>query len=113
MRLIDADALMQAIANTATNTVYKAYETGTHTFTEALDRLGELSKEIVGMIAKAPVINPEDLIPHGRWRYTATGGVVSLNGYCCSVCYEQFFRKPYNYCPNCGAKMDGEKDGCS
>ena len=65
--------------------------------------------EVIDYINDCDTINPEDCRPHGRWRYTATGGVVSLNGYCCSVCYEQFFRKPYNYCPNCGAKMDGKE----
>lgn len=63
---------------------------------------------VMKQINNAPTINPDDIRPQGRWHYTTMGGIVSLNGYCCSLCHEQFFCKPYNYCPNCGAKMKGE-----
>lgn len=40
------------------------------------------------------------------------------NVYMCSVCKEPYILEcgtpkdnKYNYCPNCGAKMDGEKEG--
>ena len=52
-------------------------------------------------------------IKHGRWirchelRHTIDGRV--LDGYSeCSVCGELYPLYPeYNYCPNCGARMDG------
>jgi len=25
---------------------------------------------------------------------------------CCSQCFKEYERKPFNYCPNCGAKME-------
>ncbi|MBO5831585.1 MAG: hypothetical protein J6R01_08270 [Alistipes sp.] len=106
MRPIDADALIQTIVNTATNANRKAYETGAHTFTEALDRLAELTKEIVGMINEAPTLNPDDCRPHGRWM-TYDGEAT------CSLCKFTTFgwaEWAFDYCPNCGAKMDGKEN---
>lgn len=46
-------------------------------------------------------------VVHGRWKYEETLGVVSLNGYECSECGQNNGRAT-NYCPNCGARMDGK-----
>ena len=65
--------------------------------------VGELKKEI------EEIKTHMKYIPHGKW----------TNGDCrCPICGEDKFKgldadiwsdwKP-NYCPNCGAKMDGEK----
>lgn len=44
-------------------------------------------------------------VRHGHWRKIKSG-------YWCSNCclVEKDLKQEYNYCPNCGAKMDG-KDG--
>ena len=40
-------------------------------------------------------------VVHGRWeRYSTTMMV-------CSICGKHVARHRYNYCPNCGALMDG------
>jgi hypothetical protein len=52
-----------------------------------------------------------DAVPvvHGRWKI---GGILNE----CQVCGEIYSLnggnvwEPWNYCPNCGAKMDGEAD---
>ena len=61
-------------------------------------------KDILGMILEAETVDP---VKHGRWE---------LHGKC-SICGGDapFFpmASTYygsNYCPNCGAKMDGEND---
>ena len=51
-----------------------------------------------------------DVVPvrHGRWKDCKPYNP-EFNGYECSECgakYQGF--SPDNYCPNCGAKMDGE-----
>ena len=48
-------------------------------------------------------------VVHGRWE-TNSDRPDSL---ICSVCkcgFDMWKHDPHNYCPNCGAKMDGELD---
>lgn len=62
-------------------------------------------------LAEQPTVDAVE-VKHGEWTM-----VIDEND-CecieCPLCGEQFydgdndtFDKPYNYCPNCGAKMDG------
>ena len=44
-------------------------------------------------------------VKHGRWLARARKNGV---GKCCSACMTAFNFAPTPYCPNCGAKMDGE-----
>ena len=49
-------------------------------------------------------------VRHGRWE-TNSDRPDSL---ICSVCkcgFDMWKHDPHNYCPNCGAKMDGDADG--
>ena len=52
-------------------------------------------------------------VVHARWvmtLYTTTskrGRVIANKKFACSVCGYSNGRKQSNYCPNCGAKMDG------
>ena len=52
----------------------------------------------------APTVDAVEVI-HASW--------VDVRDYCgdymCSNCKELSRTKTYNYCPNCGAKMDGER----
>ena len=44
-------------------------------------------------------------VRHGEWVWSENGG------YHCSVCDKRFgFVFDNNYCPNCGAKMDGDAE---
>lgn len=56
-------------------------------------------------------IHTADVVPvvHGRWE-TNSDRPDSL---ICSVCkcgFDMWKHDPHNYCPNCGAKMDGGAD---
>ena len=53
-------------------------------------------------------------VVHGRWSDAGFGELPkhAPYGWACSVCGGISFNNEYIYCPNCGAKMDGErKDG--
>ena len=54
-------------------------------------------------------------VRHGEWRpplgdygsgWNCGGVIKQILG--CSCCGHFYQNGPYNYCPNCGAKMDGE-----
>ena len=56
---------------------------------------------------KCPTIDPESLIPHGRWiEYEASDS--DLDPRCrCSKCGSvETPLARHSYCPNCGARMD-------
>lgn len=86
MRLIDADALEQKFSTTR------------HYLTK------DLVLDAVYEINKAPIIDP---VKHGHWIDTVADGWFK-----CSNCGEPAIsdcgNEKHNYCPNCGAKMDGE-----
>lgn len=70
---------------------------------------GHTSKDVRRLLS----IPAADVAPvvHGRWewigpyRYNDDGMIGT-----CSVCKERLRLFAYNYCPNCGAKMDGDDD---
>ena len=64
----------------------KPFEQFQDTLRQAADRIEEL----------------ESLRPKGRWRKR-------VNEKCCSVCRFIYYSNndDFNYCPNCGAKMEG------
>ena len=50
---------------------------------------------------------------HGRWLGWGKSGTPTYENYgTCSVCGEdaEIYTEHRNYCPNCGAKMDGDDD---
>ena len=54
-------------------------------------------------------------VRHGRWVQVICheefeDGFVDRVKECCSVCHAPNGRKTTNYCPDCGAKMDGGAD---
>ena len=87
-RLIDADAL------------YELLDGG---YDVDLDELPETKAELLRMIDHEETIDAEP-VRHGRW--------ISHGSYfTCSVCGEEQYGVDTGryYCPNCGAKMDGER----
>lgn len=92
MRLIDADALLAEL--NAINAPYRA--------------------DINNAITNAPTI---DLVKHGRWEDKSIcdgDAIEEWQEARCSACglyhttpYMYYFDK-FRYCPNCGARMDGD-----
>lgn len=50
-------------------------------------------------------------VRHGAWLpVELEKSFGTIHGVKCSLCDYESVRKELNYCPNCGAKMDGEKE---
>ena len=71
-------------------------------------------EKVVAWIINLPTIDAVPVV-HGRWEYhdcVCTGeGLIAV--YACSACQgcideDAFDLYAHNYCPNCGARMDGE-----
>ena len=59
-------------------------------------------------IERMPTVDAVEVV-HGRWNDKQTNSLF-LWLLECSVCGEAFHTPGgFNYCPNCGAKMDGER----
>lgn len=83
---------------------------------EELDRM---SKREIIRLYKRTVEQFNDAVPvrHGKWLYGESES--GHDGYYCSQCGKHIrwiygeedinFIRSYNYCPNCGARMDAER----
>ena len=74
--------------------------------------------EVRRFVAHAPVVDAVEVV-HGYWISLTD---CSNAGVYCSVCHKKVWKEDYawcnrknklrsNYCPNCGAKMDGDGNG--
>lgn len=71
-------------------------------------RNGDLEKTVAAVFESAPAADVVE-VRHGRWL------PVQLGDMRCSLCGEVYgvcggLLGDYNYCPSCGAKMDGGQD---
>ena len=74
----------------------------------------------IQIINEAPAADVAPVV-HGRWIYNPNGMDWNLGAWQCSVCkcnnnnlpgndkHNPYIFQGSNYCPNCGAKMDGEE----
>ena len=102
-RLIDADALIHRLLNTKI----------------VAANLFQYANAVTNMIGDAPTIEAEP-VRHGRWLHTEEPlGWKDVDCMECSACHDSWIieedycfddMKLWNYCPSCGAKMDGGED---
>lgn len=71
----------------------------------ALNQHGNVTGQVI--IDKFNAIPIADVQPvvHGKW---GKGNMPTYGGYKCSVCGENTLHHKANFCPNCGARMDGK-----
>ena len=96
MRLIDADAIKW-------KSHWWRYASGEEYEWEIIDK---------ATIDNAPTIEAEP-VKHGEWEAhkKTVGEMMYIKGMKCSECNHTYtIRGDWNYCPNCGAKMDKEKE---
>lgn len=98
---IDREALERSL-NERLNRLFKLHGRHDH-YVQGFD-------DCVGRVEEFPAADVS-LVRHGRWEARAIprsdpdGDWIALE-YHCSLCNRLEYRKE-NYCPNCGAKMDG------
>ena len=61
--------------------------------------------DAIDMIEDAPAADVAQVV-HGRWVTHYRSGTPVAEGYV-STCYDMWNNRKSDYCPNCGAKMDG------
>lgn len=91
---IDRDQLQTALARKKSGPADKRYTEG---WNDCLMR-------VKSMVSTAPAVDVAPVV-HGRWEHYSTTMMV------CSICGKHVAWHRYNYCPNCGARMDGDPDG--
>lgn len=89
----------------------------------ALDVVKRTSGDYAAAWAEIANAQAADVAPvvHGKWQYNKDATDWGIGGYVCSECKNKNNNLPCNrvksvkmfsgakYCPNCGAKMDGEE----
>ena len=109
MRLIDANALLESIEGTDWYTInYKGDATQGAPCEEVA---WYKATDIYSAIENAPTVDAVEVV-HGEWKNKQTNSIFTWHLECsvCGVDYHTYVG--YNYCPNCGAKMDGgNEDG--
>ena len=77
-------------------------------------KMCKLTEYIENAIEEAPVADVQP-VRHGRWEYYKNNGII--NTYICTNCQSKVEMaidvepSKFKYCPNCGARMDGESNG--
>ena len=99
MRLIDADELLgKAITE-------RRFVVACKDLVRDFVVIRTVYKDLAEFIASAPTINPDDLRPRGRW-IPHDDEMFGMTCECSACHIETCGDTPY--CPNCGAKMEGE-----
>lgn len=76
----------------------------TETYDMAIRHAVELLRYVPTAYPKADVVE----VVRGRWIKRQFADEPTAFGYSCSECHSTY-EVDTNYCPNCGAKMDGER----
>ena len=73
--------------------------------------MDEIQEDLDSLFCMLPAENVSP-VRHGRWIYHPDDLFPAESKQECSCCHEEEYLTLYNenYCPNCGAKMDGESD---
>ena len=101
MRPIDADKLLEKMQDRLPKE------------DDILEPVSTCAKIARRLVEKAPTIDAVEVV-HGRWEQI--GYDEAMNRITCSCCLEYWNiedndTETFNYCPNCGAKMDGDENG--
>ena len=109
-RLIDANALMRRLQKRR-----ESFASGWRTL-DAMPINAQVqyheNLECSLIAEDIPTVDAVEVV-HGRWESVDHDGSWRVD--MCSACHRRMhyvdYDQPYQYCPNCGAKMDGDGNG--
>lgn len=95
--------MAEYISRDAVITRFKQMRLGEHGLIEKMFADG-----VYTVIENIPAADVAPVV-HGRWSDAGWGELPkhAPYGWACSVCENISFNSEHNYCPHCGAKMDG------
>lgn len=96
MRLIDADNLIKDIE--IAKSTHRYEDIGCRCFRRGMDRAIRIARQ-------QPTVAP---VKHGHWINIDAKFENMYVAHQCSICKSEFLGDASNFCPRCGAKMDGE-----
>lgn len=104
MRLIDADNALELFQAEYQNTknLIKQGEKHLDSLAEGYTEAAHIIKHISPTVDAVPVV-------HGRWVKHYRSGTTVAEGYV-STCCDMWNNRKSDYCPNCGARMNGDSD---
>ncbi|MBQ7003100.1 MAG: hypothetical protein IJN57_03910 [Oscillospiraceae bacterium] len=85
-------------------------EVFTHELPDIAEELKEKSKD--DFLAMCRCDYETEPVRHGRWVSKKHKIIGNSYDYVCSVCGCDYALAEYDYCPNCGAKMDKGEEAC-
>jgi len=87
---IEREAIIRCIVHTPSEACQRAWETGTHRYTEVLDRLAERQHEIIDMITATPATDVVEVVRcrecahyHRSWCEIFGAESPTEDGFCC------------------------------
>ena len=119
MRLIDANALIEALVMWRDNDPHRKIrtlwerlvrKTGINVLIKVVSVFPTIEAhteaDVISAYNEGVAYGAEQAVRHGRWIVQDEG----RTRFMCSECKSKNHRGSDNYCPNCGAKMDGGAD---
>lgn len=95
-RLIDANELLKVLKHRVKGNEDSGIVFGTNSTLEIMEE----------WVRSIPTVDAVEVV-HGRWKHQYEKG---MSYKVCTICgCRNGLELKFNYCPNCGAKMDGER----
>lgn len=98
MRLVDADSLIENLS--------KWMKQVDPTHPSDIPPMDNIIVSTIMTVEEEPTVDP---VRHGKWAVPHGHSNARVCSVCMMICHEDNAMF-YNYCPNCGARMDGEGD---
>lgn len=87
--------------------IHESWQSNPHNNPIARQTHNHEHRHFLSLLHKQPAADVVE-VRHGEWKKIELLGCEPM--YECSIC-EKLHDQDYNYCNNCGAKMDGKGDG--